>query len=57
MERSNSGASSPIAVLDSGVSLILTTSNIANGIYGAIGIGPASNGMCTCSFFPEFTAF
>jgi hypothetical protein len=44
---SSTGASSPIAVLDSGVSLILTTSNIANGIYGAIGIDPASDGMCT----------
>ena len=48
--RSATGASSPIAVLDSGVSVILTTSDIANGIYGAIGINPASNGMCT-SFF------
>ena len=50
MGKSVTGASSPIAVLDSGVSLILTTSDIANGIYGAIGINPASNGMCT-SFF------
>ena len=41
------GASSPVAVLDSGVSVILTTSDIANGIYGAIGINPASDGMCT----------
>ena len=48
--KSVDGASSPIAVLDSGVSVILTTSDIANGIYGAIGISPASNGMCT-SFF------
>jgi hypothetical protein len=48
--KSVSGASSPIAVLDSGVPVILTTSVIANGIYGAIGINPASNGMCT-SFF------
>jgi len=42
---SNTGASSPVAVLDSGVSVILTTSNIANGIYGALGIEPASDGM------------
>ncbi|KAF8805892.1 acid protease [Phlegmacium glaucopus] len=45
LERSNTGAPTPIAVLDSGVSLILTTSNIANGIYGAIGVSPASDGM------------
>ena len=49
--RSVTDASTPIAVLDSGVSVILTTSDIANGIYGAIGIGPASNGMCTSFFF------
>jgi hypothetical protein len=48
--NSVTGASTPIAVLDSGVSVILTTSYIANGIYGAIGINPASDGMCT-SFF------
>ena len=52
--NSVTGASSPIAVLDSGVSVILTTSDIANGIYGAIGINPASNGMCT-SFFHRFS--
>ena len=34
------------AVLDSGVPLILTTSMLANGIYGALGIGPASDGQC-----------
>jgi hypothetical protein len=34
------------ATLDSGVPLILTTSAIANGIYGAIGINPASDGQC-----------
>ena len=47
---SNTGASSPVAVLDSGVSVILTTPNIANGIYGALGIEPASDGMCTSHF-------
>ena len=45
-------ASSSIAVLDSGVFEILTISDIANGIYGAIGIKPSSDGMCTSlSFF------
>ncbi|KAF8073301.1 aspartic peptidase domain-containing protein [Lyophyllum atratum] len=43
--RSNSGAVFPSAVLDSGVPLIFTTSQVANGIYGAIGIQPASDGM------------
>ena len=50
LEKSVTGASFPLAVLDSGASVILTTSDIANGIYGAIGIDPASDGMCT-SFF------
>jgi hypothetical protein len=40
------GTAYPIAVLDSGVPLILTTTTIANGIYGALGIGPASDGQC-----------
>jgi len=35
----------PVAVLDSGVPLIVTTSEIANGIYGALGIGPAPDGQ------------
>lgn len=47
LEKSITGAATPIAVLDSGVSLILTTSDIADGIYGAIGISPAGDGMCT----------
>lgn len=38
--------SSLTAVLDSGVPLIITSSAIANGIYGALGIGPASDGNC-----------
>ncbi|KAG6826859.1 hypothetical protein H0H92_014154 [Tricholoma furcatifolium] len=42
--RSNNGEVYPSAVLDSGVPVILTTSQVANGIYGAIGIGPASDG-------------
>ncbi|THH14098.1 hypothetical protein EW146_g6193 [Bondarzewia mesenterica] len=43
--RSHTGAVFPTAVLDSGVPYILTTTNIANGIYGALGIGPGSDGQ------------
>jgi hypothetical protein len=46
--QSSSGEAFPTAVLDSGVPLILTTSAIANGIYGAIGISPAQDGQCAC---------
>ena len=41
----NPGAS-PTAVVDSGMPVILASQNIANGIYGALGIGPASDGNC-----------
>ena len=41
------GGEYPTAVLDSGAPVILTTPNIANGIYGALGIGPAADGNCT----------
>lgn len=44
--ESLSGSASPTAVLDSGMPLIITTSTIANGIYGALGISPASDGNC-----------
>ena len=44
--RSMSGSASPTAVLDTGVPVILTTSGIANGIYGALGIYPASDKNC-----------
>lgn len=44
--RGVKGTPYPTAVLDSGIPLILTTSNIANGIYGALGIGPAADGQC-----------
>jgi hypothetical protein len=44
--KSNTGADFPSAVLDSGVPLILTTSAVCNGIYGALGIGPSSDGKC-----------
>ena len=36
----------PVAVLDTGGSSILMRSDLANALYGAIGIGPASDGMC-----------
>ncbi|KAI6017208.1 aspartic peptidase domain-containing protein [Pisolithus microcarpus] len=43
--QSLSGAVQPTAVLDSGMPVILTTSTIANGIYGALGISPGSDGQ------------
>ena len=43
---SNTGAPFPNAILDSGTSLIFTTTTIANAIYGSIGITPAADGMC-----------
>ncbi|KAM6493702.1 acid protease [Amanita muscaria] len=52
--RSNSGAVFPTAVLDSGIPYILTTSKVANAIYGALGISPAADGNCAfffCLFF------
>ena len=44
--RGVKGTPSPIAVLDTGVPTILTTSYLANGIYGAIGIEPSEDGNC-----------
>ena len=41
-----SGNALPTAILDSGVPSIFATSDIADGIYGALGIGPASDGQC-----------
>ncbi|KAK7678909.1 hypothetical protein QCA50_018049 [Cerrena zonata] len=35
----------PTAVVDSGMPIILVTPDIANGIYGALGIGPGSDGQ------------
>lgn len=35
------------AVVDSGMPIILASVGIVNGIYGALGIGPASDGQCT----------
>jgi hypothetical protein len=49
--RGVGGAVFPTAVLDSGVPLLLTTSHIANGIYGAIGIGPGADGKCSFILF------
>ncbi|KAH9970300.1 aspartic peptidase domain-containing protein [Lactifluus volemus] len=43
--RSRSGNIYPTATLDSGVPFILATSAIANGIYGALGIQPATDGQ------------
>ncbi|KAG6877721.1 hypothetical protein C0993_004658 [Termitomyces sp. T159_Od127] len=42
---SRNGAQFPSAVLDSGVPVIFAPSAVANGIYGAIGINPASDGQ------------
>lgn len=44
LTESVTGAAFPTALLDSGVPFIVTTSSIANGIYGALGISPASDG-------------
>jgi hypothetical protein len=44
--RGVKGTALPVAVLDSGVPLIVTTSEIANGIYGTLGIGPGADGQC-----------
>lgn len=46
LPASLTGARTPTAILDSGVPLIITTTEIANGIYGAIGVGPAGDGNC-----------
>ena len=39
----------PNVMLDSGVPIIVATERIANAIYGALGIGPASDGNCECT--------
>ena len=44
-------AKSPSAILDSGVPLIITTPDIANGIYGAMGVGPGNDGNCKSRLF------
>lgn len=44
------GSVFPSAVLDSGVPLILASGRIANGVWGALGVSPADDGMCECFF-------
>jgi hypothetical protein len=44
----------PTAVLDTGVPFILASTAIANAIYGALGVGPATDGQCACCFLPSF---
>jgi hypothetical protein len=46
LSHPRSGNAYPTAVLDTGVPFILTSTSVANGIYGALGIGPASDGQC-----------
>lgn len=46
LPRGGSGGVFPSAVLDSGVPVILVRSALANAIYGALGIGPGSDGQC-----------
>lgn len=48
---SGSGSAFPTAVLDTGVPVILMTSGIANGIYGALDIHPAQDKNCECLRF------
>ncbi|EAU80857.2 endopeptidase [Coprinopsis cinerea okayama7 len=45
LPRSGNGAVFPTAILDSGVPLIFTSSEIANALYGAIGVSPANDGQ------------
>jgi len=47
--RSKTGAIFPSAVIDSGVPYILTTTQVANAIYGAIDVHPAQDGKCESS--------
>lgn len=48
--RGKDGGVFPTAVLGSGVQVILTSTAMANAIYGALGIGPASDGNCESPF-------
>lgn len=45
----------PVAIIDTGGSIILTTRDIANAIYGAWGIGPGSDGNCMLLFSSLFS--
>ncbi|THG94158.1 hypothetical protein EW026_g7256, partial [Hermanssonia centrifuga] len=44
LSTSSSTRFSPTAVIDSGMPIIMASKSIADGIYGALGIGPASDG-------------
>lgn len=55
--QSLSGTSEPTALLDSGSPTIITTPALANGIYGALGIGPASDGNCVAVLFHDLTSY
>lgn len=39
-------SSTATSLVDSGTPVILASEAIANGIYGALGIGPGSDGQC-----------
>ncbi|MGH7239967.1 MAG: hypothetical protein ACREHG_07865 [Candidatus Saccharimonadales bacterium] len=54
LPQSRDGTEFPLAVLDTGVPLILTTSNIANAIYGALGVGPSQDGNCESQIHQYF---
>lgn len=49
---SSTGSGYPTAVMDTGVPVILMTSTIANGIYGALDIHPAQDQNCEWLRFP-----
>lgn len=49
---------SSTAILDSGTPIILATTAIVNGIYGAIGISPGADGQCMPFLFdPYFSCY
>ena len=54
--RGVSGSLFPEAVLDSGVPYIISTPTIANAVWGALGISPASDGNCAFHF-PLYSSF
>lgn len=46
----------PTAIIDSGMPVILTSRTVANALYGALGIGPGSDGQCKCQIL-TFTEY
>lgn len=44
--RGVNGGINPVAVVDSGVARVLMTPTLASGVWGALGINPASDGNC-----------